>query len=464
MGKIVKNYENFKNVETTNEELLGLDKLTTGIKNLWKKGMEKIKKIKGGKEIEDIYQKYLTLLQKEISNKAKIELSLTAASKGDTLPNPVAAVPGAPAVPGATTGATPGVTPKKESFSNKVFEADNVDAKAKYNALTRQIPLIKQTIDAYMVKMDLEFNKILDKYKKEPQTVASLKSLIDIKKQEVKLAMFNSEKSYLQAIVDQVPEAKTMITKLDQDIKKISDVVSKSTDDLGSLKSSGKNYKDIYQIYSSDNKNVIFLLPGKDMKLYDPKKKVSDQSEIVGVGEINALNDQNNDTSVTIKYEDKDIKMGYGKIIGQAPVENAQSDEENTEAFKSYGVEKPEELIGKEVYYMKDGFDKNAPSADLVGKNEVTAFDAEKGLTIKGKDEKTFEKGIDQLISMEEGDKLTGNKSEEEPEESKEPAEVLADLDEDTKKNVLSYADFIKNPANKAKADRIQKIITTNAG
>lgn len=56
------------------------------------------------------------------------------------------------------------------------------------------------------------------------------------------------------------------------------------------------------------------------------------------------------------------------------------------------------------------------------------------------------------------------NKSEEEPEESKEPAEVLAELDEDTKKNVLSYADFIKNPANKAKTDRIQKIITTNAG
>jgi hypothetical protein len=473
-NKYIKGYESFIDNNPTNEELLGLDKLTTGIKNLWKKGMEKIKKIKGGKEIEDIYQKYLTILQKEISSKAKIELSLTAASKGDTLPNPVVgAVPGttapgttapAAAVTGATTGTTPGVTPKKESFLHKVFEADNVDAKAKYNALTRQIPLIKQTIDAYIVKMDLEFNKILDKYKKEPQTVASLKSLIDIKKQEVKLAMFNSEKSYLQAIVDQVPEAKTMITKLDQDIKKISDVVSKSTDDLGSLKSSGKNYKDIYQIYSSDNKNVIFLLPGKDMKLYDPKKKLSDQSEIVGVGEIKALNDQNNDASVTINYEDKDIKMGYGKIIGQAPVENAQSGEENTEAFKSYGVEKPEELVGKEVYYMKDGFDKNAPSADLVGKNEVTAFDEEKGLTIKGKDEKTFEKGIDQLISMEEGDKLTGNKSEEEPEESKEPAELLADLDEDTKKNVLSYADFIKNPANKAKADRIKKIITTNAG
>lgn len=462
MGKIVKNYENFKNVETTNEELLGLDKLATGIKNLWKKGAEKIKKIKGGKEIEDIYQKYLTILQKEISNKAKITLNLAAASKGDTAvnTNPLAAA--------ALT--TPQITtPKKESVSNKIIleagEQQAVDPKVSVSTLKTQQALIKQIIDANVIKMNAEFNRIIDKYKKDPQILANLNSLIDIKKQDIKLAMMNAEMSYLQPFVDQVPEAKSMMTKLEQDSKKITAEVTKKTDELGTLKSSGMNYDAIDKIYSSENKNVIFLLPGKDMKLYDPKKKLSDQSEIVAVGEIKAINDQNNDTSVTINYEDKDIKMGYGKVIGQAPEENAQTaGEGNTEVFKSYGVEKPEELVGKEVYYMRDGFDKNAPSADLVGKNEVTAFDTEKGLTIKGKDEKTFEKGIDQLISMEEGDKLTGNKSEEEPEESKEPAEVLAELDDDTKKNVLSYADFIKNPANKAKADRIQKIITTNAG
>jgi hypothetical protein len=462
-NKYIKGYESFIDENPTNEELLGLDKLTTGIKNLWKKGVEKIKKIKGGKEIEDIYQKYLTLLQKEISNKAKIELNLTAASKGDTLPNTLATAAGV----GTPAGTTPGVTPKKESFSNKIFEADNVDAKAKYNALTRQTTLIKQTIDAYVVKMDLEFNKILDKYKKEPQTVASLKSLIDIKKQDIKLAMFNSEKSYLQAIVDQVPEAKTMITKLDQDIKKISDDVSKKTDDLGSLKSSGMTYNDVNKIYTSDNKNVIFILPGKDMKLYDPKKELSEQSEIVGVGEIKALNNQNNDASVTVNYEDKDIKMGYGKIIGQAPEGQADSESttDSTTTLKSYGVEKAEELVGKEVYYMRDGFDPKSPDKEKVGKNEVTAFDEEKGLTIKGKDGATFEKGLDKLLTLEEGDKLTGGKSEEgETEETKEPEDVFADMEEEEKKSVMSYADFIKNPANKAKAERIQKIITTNAG
>ena len=458
MGKIIKNYENFKNVETTNEELLGLDKLVTGIKNLWKKGQDKIKNIKGGKEIEDIYQKYLTILQKEISNKAKITLNLAAVSKGDTAvnTNPLAAAALTPQI----------TTPKKESVSNKIIleagEQQPVDPKVSVNTLKTQQALIKQIIDANIIKMNAEFNRIVDKYKKDPQILANLNSLIDIKKQDIKLAMMNAEMSYLQPFVDQVPEAKTMFTKLEQDSKKMTTEVTKKIDELGTLKSTGMNYDSINKIYTSDNKKVIFLLPGKDMKLYDSKKKLSEQSEIVGVGEIKALNNQNNDTSVTVNYEDKDIKMGYGKIIGQAPEENAQTTGEgNTELFKSYGVDKPEDLVGKEVYYKRDGFDDNAPSADLVGKNEVTAFDKEKGLTIKGKDDKTFEKGIEQLLSMEEGDKLTGNKSEEEP---KKPEEVLAELDDDTKKNVLSYADFIKNPANKEKADRIQKIITTNAG
>lgn len=430
MGKIVKNYENFKNVETTNEELLGLDKLATGIKNLWKKGAEKIKKIKGGKEVEVIYQKYLTMITSELAKTAQIDLNVAAASKGDL-----------PAATGATT--------------NDANAKLAVDTLKKKKTITDQIV---QKIKATALKeMDnvLKSDAMLIGGAENPQ----LKIIIDTKKDQFEMDYLNAQIAYLNKAGD-----KTMIAAISKERDALSKKIEKSTDDLGSLKSSGMNYDAIDKIYSSENKNVIFLLPGKDMKLYDPKKKLSDQSEIVGVGEIKAINDQNNDTSVTINYEDKDIKMGYGKIIGQAPEENAETGEGNTEVFKSYGVEKPEELVGKEVYYMRDGFDKNAPSADLVGKNEVTAFDAEKGLTIKGKDEKTFEKGIDQLISMEEGDKLTGNKSEEEPEESKEPAEVLAELDEDTKKNVLSYADFIKNPANKAKADRIQKIITTNAG
>ena len=66
--KYIKKYEAFKNEnsEPVNEEFLG--KLIGGIKNLIKKGQERINKTKGGKEIDVIYQKYLNMITVVISS------------------------------------------------------------------------------------------------------------------------------------------------------------------------------------------------------------------------------------------------------------------------------------------------------------------------------------------------------------------------------------------------------------
>ena len=81
--KYIKKYESFKkqNAEPVNEEFLG--KLIGGIKGLFKKAQERTNKAKGGKEVEVIYQKYLTMITSELAKTAQIDLNVMAASKGD---------------------------------------------------------------------------------------------------------------------------------------------------------------------------------------------------------------------------------------------------------------------------------------------------------------------------------------------------------------------------------------------
>lgn len=63
---------------------------------------------------------------------------------------------------------------------------------------------------------------------------------------------------------------------------------------------------------------VIYLLKDKTKADYDPKKKPEEQTDVVGVKIINAINDQNKDDSVTFLNKDNNptIKKSYADIIG----------------------------------------------------------------------------------------------------------------------------------------------------
>ena len=71
------------------------------------------------------------------------------------------------------------------------------------------------------------------------------------------------------------------------------------------------------------------------MEKYDKDKTPDEQKEVVGVGKMKALNDQNNDESVTFDYDGNQIKMGYARVIG--PLSKEQASEEAENAKKELG-------------------------------------------------------------------------------------------------------------------------------
>ena len=77
----------------------------------------------------------------------------------------------------------------------------------------------------------------------------------------------------------------------------------------------GMDYEKLNTIYG-EKKEVIYLLPGVEKDKYDAEKKPEEQEEVVGVGQMVALDDKNNDKSVKFEKEGKTIERSYGDIVG----------------------------------------------------------------------------------------------------------------------------------------------------
>lgn len=86
------------------------------------------------------------------------------------------------------------------------------------------------------------------------------------------------------------------------------------------------------------------------------------------------------------------------------------ADVEEVGVLGSYGVKEEKELVGKDIYYMMDGYDAKAPKKELVGKGKVTAFDETKGFSIETEKGTKFDKNADKLLSKVEAEKLLGVK------------------------------------------------------
>jgi hypothetical protein len=284
--KYIKKYESFKkqNSEPVNEEFLG--KLIGGIKNLFKKAQERVNKTKGGKEVEAIYQKYLTMITTELAKTAQIDLNVAAASKGD-LP----------------AGTAPGAAPTTNDANVKLA----VDTLKKKKTVMDQIV---QRIKATALK---EMDAVLTKFggaAANPQ----LKIIIDTKKDQFEMDYLNAQIAYLDKAGD-----KTMIAA----VTKQRDEISKK------IEGEFKEFDTAKAVEYAVGDEVIYLLKDKKPEEYDKTKKPEDQKTIVGVHKIAELDGdeftlEDEKGEPTIKKTGKEImgKVEAGESAAEYKVED----------------------------------------------------------------------------------------------------------------------------------------------
>ena len=445
--KYIKKYESFKNQnsEPVNEEFLG--KLLGGIKNLFKKGQERLNKTKGGKEIEVVYQKYLKLIHDQLSKSANIDLNVAAASKGEeeVATGPAAAAkvtPGAPGAPAAAPGApAKEATVERISYkkSEKVFEAE--DANAVANA-----KLAVDTLKKKRTIMDQIVKKLKDQALKEMEAILTkfggasanpqLNIIMKTKQDQFEMDYLNAQIAYLDAAGD-----KTMIAE----ITKKRDLVAKKIE--GEMKEFDTAVAVKYEV----GDEVIYLLKDKKPEEYDKKKKPEDQKAIVGVHKIAELDGDN----FTLEDEkgEPTIKKTGKEIMG-----------------KVEGAEKAEEYkVGDVVMYLKkdkkkEEFDaltddeKKKPTEgkakEIVGVKKIEKLEGDK-VTFLDKDGKpTIVKTLAEIVGKSEG----GEPAEGQEDLVKKLGELKTKKPEDIKK-VSSYVDFMSDEKNAAKVAEIEKII-----
>ena len=109
------------------------------------------------------------------------------------------------------------------------------------------------------------------------------------------------------------------------------------------------DYEKLNTLYG-EKKDVIYLLPGVEKDKYDSEKKPDEQTEVVGVGQIVGLNDQNNDKSVKFEKDGKTIERSYGDIVGV--IGDEDKNEEAKKAAEELGMIKddPEKMKNVSSY------------------------------------------------------------------------------------------------------------------
>lgn len=399
--KYIKRYESFKNTEPVNEEFLG--KLIGGIKNLIKKGQERINKTKGGKEIEVIYQKYLTMITSELAKTAQIDLNIAAASKGDM-----------PAAPGATT--------------------NDANAKLAADTLKKKKAIMDQIVKKIKANALKEMDGVLKKFggaAANPQ----LNLLIDAKKDQFEMDYLNAQIAYLDKAGD-----KTMVAT----ISKERDALSKKIED------DFKEFDTAKAVTYAVGDQVIYLLKDKTPEQYDKTKKPEDQKDIVGVHKIAELDGDNftledENGKPTIKKTGKEI---MGKVEGAEGAGEYKVGDVVIYLKKDKKKEEFDALTDEEKKNPTEG-----KAAEIVGVKKIEKLEGDK-VTFLDKDGKpTIIKTLAEIIGKSEGEQAQGQED-----LVKKLGELKSKKPEDIKK-VSSYVDFMSDEKNADKVAEIEKII-----
>ena len=399
--KYIKKYESFKNPEQVNEEFLG--KLIGGIKNMFKKSQERTNKAKGGKEVEAIYQKYLTSITTELAKTAQIDLNVAAAAKGDL-----------PAAAGATT--------------------NDANAKLAVDTLKKKKTIMDQIVQRIKATALKEMDAVLTKFggaAENPQ----LKIVIDTKKDQFEMDYLNAQIGYLDKAGD-----KTMVAAISKERDALSKKIEDEFADFDTAKA----------VTYAVGDEVIYLLKGKTPEMYDKKKKPEDQKEIVGVHKIAELDGDNftledEKGEPTIKKTGKEI---MGKVEGAEPAEEYKVGDFVIHLKQDKKKEEWDALSDDE---KKDPNGEKAK--EIVGVHKIEKIEGD-NFTFKDSKGVDFTKTKADILGKSEG----GEPAEGQEDLVKKLGELKTKKPEDIKK-VSSYVDFMSDEKNAAKVAEIEKII-----
>lgn len=402
--KYIKKYESFKkqNAEPVNEEFLG--KLIGGIKGLFKKAQERSNKAKGGKEVEVIYQKYLTMITSELAKTAQIDLNVMAASKGDL-----------PAAAGATT--------------------NDANAKLAVDTLKKKKVVMDQIVQKIKAMALKEMDAILTKFggaAANPQ----LKIIIDTKKDQFEMDYLNAKIAYLDKAGD-----KTMVAA----ISKERDALSKSIED------DFKDFDTAKAVTYAVGDEVIYLLKDKKPEEYDKTKKPEDQKAIVGVHKIAELDGDNftledEKGEPTIKKTGKEI---MGKVEGGEPAEEYKVGDNVIYKRGKFNEESWKKITDDDKKKPNEGPMKDLQDNEEIGIKKISKIEGDK-VSFEDAD---FTKTMADILGKTEG----GAQVEGQEDLQKKLGEMKSKPEE--LKKVSKYVDFMSDEKNAAKVEEIEKII-----
>ena len=400
--KYIKKYETFKNEnsEPVNEEFLG--KLIGGIKNLFKKAQERSNKAKGGKEVEVIYQKYLTMITSELAKTAQIDLNVAAASKGDL-----------PAAAGATT--------------------NDANAKLAVDTLKKKKAVMDQIVQKIKAMALKEMDAILTKFggaAANPQ----LKIIIDTKKDQFEMDYLNAQIAYLDKAGD-----KTMVATISKDRDALSKKIEGEFADFDTAKA----------VTYAVGDEVIYLLKDKKPEEYDKTKKPEDQKAVVGVHKIAELDGDNftledEKGEPTIKKTGKEI---MGKVEGSKPAEEYKISDNVIYKRGKFNEESWKKITDDDKKKPNEGPMKDLQDKEEIGIKKISKIEGDK-VSFEDAD---FTKTMADILGKIEG-QVEGE------EDLQKKLGDLKDKPEELKK-VSKYVDFMSDEKNKAKAEEIEKII-----
>ena len=328
--RYIKKYESFKdeNSEPVNEEFLG--KLIGGIKNMFKKSQERTNKAKGGKEVEVIYQKYLTMITTELAKTAQIDLNVAAASKGDL-----------PAAAGATT--------------------NDANAKLAVDTLKKKKAVMDQIVQKIKAMALKEMDAVLTKFggaSANPQ----LKIIIDTKKDQFEMDYLNAQIGYLDKAGD-----KTMVAAISKDRDALSKKIEGEFKDFDTAKAV------IYEVGNTvvykrdkfkDNEDEWEKITDEDKKKpNEGPMKVLQDKEIIAIKNISKIEGDK------VSFEDADFTKTKGDILMKvAGDEKEEGQEDLAKKLGDMKAEKPEDIkvVSKMVDFMGD--EKNAAEVEEIKK------------------------------------------------------------------------------------------------
>lgn len=254
----MKNYESFIKDDQINEGIFGF------LKKMWNRAAAHIRKIKGGKEVEEIFNKYLDIINAEIQKKANVTLQLGGEEKATSKP--------------VTTKES--IILKYDQFLNeeaemesnvevseddkkKVVQSGEKDKQMDAKTLKEKEKIIEQIINLYKDKALKEMEQVLTKQggaEKNPK----LKIIIDNKIHEFNLKFLEAKVNFLEKAGD-----KTMINKVaaerDKKAKELENMW-KQLDEKGDVKTEGEaDFKvgNRYQYKTDSGELKVIKITGK---------------------------------------------------------------------------------------------------------------------------------------------------------------------------------------------------------